>query len=288
MTFLKGRIAVALAFTLLLGSLAACGDDDDEPSVAADVTTTTEEDLGESNGGVTPKVEGGSGKTLPYEDASERPSDAELEKRLEGYPDVETEQRAPTTRTRIRAGTHTPVTYNDSWNGTYRGMGSIFEYDNYAPGVKSSNACGPAAAATVLADWGLLSKDTNGAGMAQVYNRYPPDVNNGNWGSTPGRVQSALAGYGMGTYWGSGEASLKEHLKNELEAIVLLDLGNMGGQWWTAHYVVVFGYDDKYVYVTNWPSNANKMSWEKFRKGWSGGTITTGAGTNGKFLIGYL
>lgn len=302
---------ILLALGLVAVPLAACSDDDDPAVDASSATTAGEADDEEAEADqptddletpeeaadesepadFEPELEGGDEfPERAYDgvfDVTDRPSDDEIEAELASAEAIETEDREPTPRAASGEGGRSGGTIGPGTSASYRGMPGMFWYDNFGPGIRSDNACGPAAAATVLADWGVIPQDPSGQPMSDVYNRYPPNLNDGNWGSTPDRVQSALAGYGMGTYWGNGEASLKQHLDAGYPVIVLLDLGAMGQQWWTAHYVVVFGYDAKNVYATNW-SASGKISWGKFNAGYRDGTIVKGAGTSGSFLVGYL
>jgi hypothetical protein len=166
------------------------------------------------------------------------------------------------------------VTSADS-TGSYRGLPRLFEFVNEDGAMWRYN-CGQAAVATLLQ---FLSKNEEAkastvAGrppwMSWLEKEHPPD-NLGGWlGTSRRRVERGLRGQGYRPRAIHGEESLRRCLAAGLPVILTVQLSV---RFWkfdfpSAHWMVAFGYDEQYVYLTNrWEQ---RMPWPEFRRGWNG------------------
>ena len=163
---------------------------------------------------------------------------------------------------------------NPSFNtkDLYRGLGSIFQYTNDGAPNKDV-ACGQAAIATILTHYGLKPRDTGYTVINDVYKRYGPDNFFGTLGTSWQQMERALRGYGVPFNWYSGESGLRNALSQYKPCIIMLDVGAIPeeGWGWGGHWVVAYGYDKKYIYLTNWNGNdGGKCTWAAFNKAWMG------------------
>jgi hypothetical protein len=78
---------------------------------------------------------------------------------------------------------------------SFVGHTSIFQFSNW-DGADPDTACGKAAIATVLANRGKIPKSI--VGLQQIERAYPGDFLSGAWGTSVGRVESAMADYNLG------------------------------------------------------------------------------------------
>lgn len=309
----RRRWVVAVAAATALMTLAACGDNDvtTVSGPAADGAANDDDTASTEPVAFAPEIDG-EVKDPPYPPASQRPSDAVIRADLAKLgPSVLAQPGEPPAGG--SGGGVVPKTQPNAYgaedaapqNSYYKGLKSIFQYDNWNPApVDASQSCGQAAVATVLTMKNKLAKTQDGSSVTAVWKRYPPDTaiyvggyRIGGLGSTPARLQSALKGYGLNTWLGSGYSTLESYAGAGWAPIVLLDHGAMGGKWWTAHWVVVVGYDNVNVYVTNWQAKwlgntgltidaVGAIPKATFQKGWSG-TVANGVGMGQKFLLGY-
>lgn len=164
---------------------------------------------------------------------------------------------------------------------TYRGLPRLFEFVNDDGDLPVYN-CGQAAVATMLRF--LQDATASRASNAQppapelpddlltwVEKEHPPD-NLGGWlGTSRRRVERGLRAFGHRPRAIHGEDNLRRCLEHGLPAIVSFQL--VVGRFWkfdipSGHWVVVFGYDADYVYITNWWEQ--RITWPDFREGWFG------------------
>ncbi|SNY39068.1 hypothetical protein [Paractinoplanes atraurantiacus] len=144
---------------------------------------------------------------------------------------------------------------------------SLFAYRNYRAGV-DWNTCGQAAIATIADFHGRdpyqLPRQGNGhwddgqAIDAVIAGGFGPDVVFG-LGSSGGRIRDALQSYGLtasvgysgfaSAGWQDQWATLKAYVSYRLPVPVLVDVGALGGSWWTAHWPVVYRIADGQVYM---------------------------------------
>lgn len=159
------------------------------------------------------------------------------------------------------------------------GLSTLFAYRNYRPQV-DWNTCGQAAIATLLDFHG---KDPYGLPRPQhgndgrdhwddgaiidsiKQNGFGPDAVFG-WGTTGGRMVDALRAYGIPsslgywTFWPQTYlmqiqellwSELKNQISRGLPVPVLIDVGDLGASWYTAHWPVVYRIEDDKVYLGN-------------------------------------
>ena len=145
---------------------------------------------------------------------------------------------------------------------TYKGVGDpIIEFVN-EDGKFSGWNCGQAAVAS------LLCQRVPGASysplMTELEANFGPD-NPFNLGTSPRQVRRALKAYGLNVKTVRGQHNLKRHMpciitfKFELMKVLGVSIP-------TAHWMMAYGYDDDYVYVTNWWDN--RIAWPEFMAGW--------------------
>lgn len=158
------------------------------------------------------------------------------------------------------------------------GRPNLYQYTN--SGVEPHqqyNACGQAAIATVLTGLGVSPEDPTDAVMQEVYDRFPPDILWGRFGTSFKQVERALAAHSITATWLEGEAQLVTALARGHLAVVMLDVGatqNEGFGPIGGHWVVIYAMDQEHVYVSNWPYDG-RCTWRSFRRAWD--TIMTRA-----------
>jgi hypothetical protein len=162
---------------------------------------------------------------------------------------------------------------------------SIFQYTN--DGAKNKDtACGQAAIATLITALRVKAPDTGSALIREVESNYPQDNALGNAGTSWQQMEKALHGYGLKTYWATGEAELKEYLRAGYPAAVMLDVGRIPqyGFHWGGHWVVAYAFDDGNIYLTNWGYDGTTCSWGAFSAAWNT-WLTNANGTTRRALV---
>jgi hypothetical protein len=150
----------------------------------------------------------------------------------------------------------------------YHGLPQIFEFINDDGGYVHTN-CGQAASATLLSHYGVFKPTIETAGdiMRAIEADFPPD-NLGGWlGTSRRRVVRICKEHGVRVTPLEGEEALRAELDRGNPVVVML--GVSGGKFWGydlpgGHWMVAFGYDAEYVYLTN----CGWMTWDEFRAGW--------------------
>jgi hypothetical protein len=153
---------------------------------------------------------------------------------------------------------------------TFKGLASIFEFTN-GDGKFVRTNCGQAAAATFLTFHGKfeLAKDEPCGIMAAIEDRDPPDNFGGAFGTSRRRVARICRRHGIRLREVAGEDAIRDELSNGRPVIVML--GVSGGHLFNrfelpgGHWMVAYGFDADYVYLTNHGS----MTWDEFRRGWA-------------------
>jgi hypothetical protein len=131
------------------------------------------------------------------------------------------------------------------------------------------NTCGQAAIASITDYHGLnpynLSRvgqywDDGAAIDAIINGGFGPDVAFG-WGTTGGRIRDALNSYGLNASmgftglfssgWQDQWQALNDYVSQNLPVPVLVDVGRLGGTWWTAHWPIAYRIEGGYVYLGN-------------------------------------
>jgi ABC-type bacteriocin/lantibiotic exporter with double-glycine peptidase domain len=144
------------------------------------------------------------------------------------------------------------------------GVSEIVEFVN-EDGAQSQYNCGQAAIATLVK---FHNKDVS---VQEVEHWYPPDAMFGYFGTSKRRVEKALNGYGLNPKTITGIDAVKESLRNGIPGLVLCEF--VFKEVWglkipSAHWMMAFGYDDDYIYVSNW--SFNKMKLNDFERSWKG------------------
>lgn len=171
--------------------------------------------------------------------------------------------------------------YGNCGKSGYNGLCSIAEFTNNDFPVRKTT-CGQAAAVTALWHVGLSS--AYGAPKKLVksfYDYAPPKVTvagllpfANSFGSDWRQINYGLDGYanqGIRYSWLKGIPALKAELKKKWPCLIMLDTGTLpqfNYGWVTGHWVVAYGYDANYLYVTNFPDN--RMTWAELTKAWGG------------------
>lgn len=130
---------------------------------------------------------------------------------------------------------------------------------NGVPAVSDAkNWCGQAACASIIKAWGRHGGKSDDTLMTEIYSTFPPDVLNGAWGTSPGRIVQILDAYGFKADWGQlgGWAaggflnplnqplwqSHRGHVEDQwvkagFPVIILVDAGMINGPGWQPHWV---------------------------------------------------
>ena len=121
-----------------------------------------------------------------------------------------------------------------------------------ANAATAPNGCGQAAAVTLLSFWDCLPYPEATA-VQDLYAAHPPNTPRALLGCTPGHVERLCAKYGLAMNRFTGDAfgrrrQLEDALQGGRPALVLLDLGALGGGLLTAHYAVAYAFDSVGVY----------------------------------------
>ncbi len=151
----------------------------------------------------------------------------------------------------------------------YRGLPGMFEFTN-SDGLSHPTNCGQAAACTMLTYMGLIQPDSEKPDlvMKAIEAAHPPDNLGGAFGTSRRRVERILGAFGMEPTEIEGEENFRQMLDAGRPMIVMIGLAHrkfLGITIPSGHWMVAYGYDDDFVYLTNW----GRMSWDDFRKGWN-------------------
>jgi hypothetical protein len=165
----------------------------------------------------------------------------------------------------------TTVTANSQDASDYHGLAGLFEYTNW-DGNRTRVNCAQAAAATFLTCFGKLPAVAADATqiMRWLEKRYPPDQLGGVFGTGKSQVVRICSRHGLQLTEIAGEDNLRAQLDKARPAVVML--GVSAGRLFKrfdlpgGHWMVAYGYDTDYVYLSNW----GRMTWSEFRRGWSG------------------
>ena len=172
-------------------------------------------------------------------------------------------------------------------NVDYYGICKIAEFTNDDFPVQGTT-CGQAAAVTALWHAGLNSNYNNKPGtlLTQYYNYAPPKITIGglieykdSLGTDWRQVEYGLNKYanmGIRYNWQKGKSALQNELRKGNPCLIMIDMGTLPPyNWGVGHWVVAYGYDHTYLYVTNLKNKGNKMTWSQLHKAW-GGSLTEG------------
>ena len=156
----------------------------------------------------------------------------------------------------------------------YQGLPSLFGYVNDDGRLCGTN-CGIAASATLLTFLGkmpvaITQIPNANPNMAALESTYPPNILAGLAGTSRGRVERILDAFGGEAVPVEGEEGLRNSILAGQPVAVMLKVPGktMWGMTFPAgHWMVAYGFDEQYIYLTNW--DINGMSWEEFREGWT-------------------
>jgi hypothetical protein len=168
----------------------------------------------------------------------------------------------------------------ESGSPTYEGCMSVYQFVN-DDGDDPNRCCGQAAIATFLAILRVLPTDIST--LKAIESVYPPNVLFGWLGTSRGLVARACEINDVFVSEIGGEEALKEALTAKQPVVLLI--GTSAGKLWGCelpggHWTVAYGYDDAYIYLTNW----GLMPWDEFRQRWRSWVSAVG-GMSGRGLI---
>jgi hypothetical protein len=151
--------------------------------------------------------------------------------------------------------------------GDYKGVcKDMWQFDNF-DFPSTNNTCGQAAAATIITHWyDKRGDDAFKKGVASfLYNNYGPNNAFGMFGTSWQQVVNSVAvGYKMNWRKVTGESDLRAELNKGIPVIVIVDSERLRQKGYdypratvgiAAHYIVVYGYDSGFYYVSNHPGN---------------------------------
>jgi hypothetical protein len=162
--------------------------------------------------------------------------------------------------------------------GDYKGICDLWEFDNDDFPVNNTT-CGQAAAATIIAHWKHWHRDDAAKATLTsfLYRNYGPDNGLGYFGTSWQRVVNSITGpYQMSWRKSSGEDDLRAELNKGIPVIVVLDAERLRQRGYSypratvgvaAHYVVVYGYDSGFYFVTN--HDQNWIARKDFLESWN-------------------
>lgn len=149
-------------------------------------------------------------------------------------------------------------------NASYKGINKPFiEFVN-EDGKLSKWNCGQAAAASLIKY--LKPENETEMLMALLELHFRPN-NPFGMGTSPRQIRRMLKAYEIETIIVRG----KEEMQANIPCILTYQFELtkfLGISIPTAHWMMVYGYDDDYIYLTNWWDN--RMSWSDFLSGWNG------------------
>jgi hypothetical protein len=173
-----------------------------------------------------------------------------------------------------------------------RGMGTIWQWVNQDGQYWPTN-CGTAAMATVLTRYerGVRFHPSQKLNpVRRIENDWlGPDVAFGQGGTSRWRMEEIARKYGFNYGWGI-KSQLDETIAAAKPVAVMLDIANDKAgsaetfDQWGFHWVVVYAYDKKNYYVTNWPGKG-AIPKAKFHKGWEENVVAKAMGINSRFLL---
>lgn len=174
---------------------------------------------------------------------------------------------------------------DDDSRGSSSQLTSFHAYVNSRPEV-DWNTCGQAAIASITDYHGLNPYNLPRVGQywddgqaidAIINGGFGPDVVFG-WGTTGGRIRDALNSYGLNASvgfsglfssgWQDQWQSLNSYVLQDLPVPVLVDVGALGGSWWTAHWPIVYRIEGGYVYLGN-PIGSSVVDESTFLSAWN-------------------
>lgn len=202
-------------------------------------------------------------------------NEAELKEVLESVATKKTPPQGKKTGARMRGG---DVRKQCGASG-YRGVCTdMWQFDNF-DFPSTFNTCGQAAAATVITYWQKSRTDAKfKKDLASfLYSNYGPNNALGMLGTSWQQVVSSVTTpYKMNWRKVSGESDLRSEINKEIPVIVMLDSERLRQRGYNypaspvgigAHYVVVYGYDKDFYFVSNHPGNY--ISRKDFLESWN-------------------
>lgn len=160
----------------------------------------------------------------------------------------------------------------------YKGVcDQLWEFEN-SDFPSTGNTCGQAAAATIITHWQKTAQDAafRRKLVSFLYNSYGPNNAFGLLGTSWQQVvNSIIVPYKMSWRKVSGESDLRTELNKGIPVIVMLDAERLRQKGYgynrspvgiSGHWVVVYGYDSGYYYVTN--HNGNWIARADFLESW--------------------
>ncbi|HZF56772.1 MAG TPA: C39 family peptidase [Polyangiaceae bacterium] len=150
--------------------------------------------------------------------------------------------------------------------GGFAGLNRIFQFVN-EDGRKRETACGQAACATLLTYYRARAGDLST--LRAIEKSHPPDTPFGVLGTTPDGIEKTLKDYGVSSLTHVNDiATLKRRIGANCPVICLIqNTAGLQGLFGSAHWFVVFAYDDAGVFVTNY--SPIHLKWDDFWGKWS-------------------
>lgn len=153
----------------------------------------------------------------------------------------------------------------ESLSTDYCGLPEFFEFDNW-DGRWTKFNCGQAAACSLLRHYGRV--ESAAEAMQAIEREFPPD-NLGGWlGTSRSRVEQICRVRGIPLQEIRGEEAFRQCLSRYQPLIVMLGLPGrvriLGFPLPVGHWMVAYGFDESFVYLSNW----GRMAWDDFRHGW--------------------
>lgn len=150
--------------------------------------------------------------------------------------------------------------------GGFAGLRRLFQFLN-EDGQKRETVCGQAACATLLTYYRGQVGDLRT--LRAIEKSHPPDALFGLLGTSPDEIERTLKDYGVSSLARVNDiATLKRRVAASCPVICLIqNTAGMEGLFGTAHWFVVFAYDDAGVFVTNY--SPVHLKWDDFWGKWN-------------------
>jgi hypothetical protein len=163
--------------------------------------------------------------------------------------------------------------------GDYQGVcKDMWQFTNW-DFPNTGTTCGQAAAATIITHWFEKRSDEafKKSLATYLYKNYGPNNVLGWFGTSWQQVVASITNpYKLSWRKVSGENDLRAELKKGIPVIVIVDSERLRQRGYSypkatvgiaAHYVVVYGYDSGYYYVSNHPGNG--IAKKDFLESWN-------------------
>lgn len=167
-----------------------------------------------------------------------------------------------------------PILQHPPKTAKYQGAQKFYDYGNGESTVYQPTCCGQAAVLSYLTNVNNKDCSPTYPGLDAFVKKYPPDNFFGMLGSSVNRLTQTLNAFGYHTNKRKGWSELRKTAWHT-PCLVMLEVQAAGWPKWGLHWVCVYGFDSKNVYLTNWWNNSTHCPIDKFKAGWNDWSVNT-------------